>query len=232
MSHEKLNAVSRIQRQKYLWCTGNLNDPEQSDRHEPKSHHWSEYSADFCGSFLLHHEQREQNSDGRGNNEKTKCRSDYLETFRCAEHRHCRRDDAVTIQQRCAGQAERSNDETASSVSIASLLLKDQCKKCELTALTAIVRAQNENDVLDADDNDQRPDDERKNSVDVRCVYCESMLFLEAFAECVKWARSDVAVNDTDCQNCELCETSATGIGLGMINDARGSSVVIGKSSW
>jgi len=58
------------------------------------------------------------------------------------------------------------------------------------------------------------------------------MLFLEAFAECVKRASSDIAVNDTDCQNCELCETSATGIGLGMINDARGSSVVIGKSSW
>jgi uncharacterized protein YjbJ (UPF0337 family) len=113
------------------------------------------------------------------------------------------------------------------------LLLKNEREKGELTAFTAIVCAQYEDDVLDADDNDERPDNERENAVDVASVNDEPVLFLEALTEGVKRARADVSVNDTDRENGELCEPGAAYVSCGMISDFARSSELAGRSpNW
>ena len=61
-----------------------------------------------------------------------------------------------------------------------------------------IVRVQHENEVLDRNDNDQRPEDERKDAQDVSRRGNDGMRSMKAFAESVERARSDVAVDDTN----------------------------------
>jgi hypothetical protein len=77
-------------------------------------------------------------------------------------------------------------------------LLKYQCKEREDAAFAGVIRAKNEDQILDADDEDESPDDKRKNSVDVLWCRGKAILRLETLAESVKRTRPDVAVDDTE----------------------------------
>jgi len=116
-------------------------------------------------------------------------------------------------------------------IAVSSVLLQNQREQRQLAALAAIVRAQNENDVFDAHDNDQRPDDQRQYTVDITRISLESVLFLEALTERVQRARADVAVNDANCEDCEAGETSAGGIALWMVSDVSNPLAVTGPTT-
>ena len=94
-------------------------------------------------------------------------------------------------------------------IAIPALLLQNERKQRKLSALAAIVGPQDEGDVLDADDDDQRPDDEREDAVDVRRVGNEPVLQLEAFAKRVERTGSDVAIDDTDGEQRQLRQTAS-----------------------
>ena len=72
-----------------------------------------------------------------------------------------------------------------------------------------VVRAQQDRDVLQGNDDDQRPDDQRKNSVHVRGVGKQPVLGLEALSECVERTRADVAVDYANREQSELRETAS-----------------------
>src|SRR4030095_11402296 len=131
-------------------------------------HQWSEHSADLGRPFFLNEEKRKKNCDSRRYHEHVKPWSDDLKSFGCAEDGHRRGDHSIAVEKGSADQPERSDDHTSAAVAVAPLLLENQRKQRELTAFTPVVGSEYEDDVLDADDDDQRPDDERKNSVHVR----------------------------------------------------------------
>jgi hypothetical protein len=101
-------------------------------------------------------------------------------------------------------------------IAVPPLVLEDQRQQRQLSAFSAIVRPQNEDDVLDADDDDQRPDDEREYAVDIRRVGSQPVLQLEAFPKRVEWARADVAVNDTNGEQRQLRETASVWSSFGV----------------
>jgi hypothetical protein len=84
-----------------------------------------------------------------------------------------------------------------------------------------IVRTHDNDDVLDADDSDQRPDDERENTVDVDWSGREPILGLEAFSQCVKRAGAYVAVDDAQREKSEFCETAAARTSFQVSTDLR-----------
>ena len=87
--------------------------------------------------------------------------------------------------------------------------LQDQRDEREDASFAAVVGTHDEHEILDAHDGDQRPEDQRENSVDVRLVSLESVLWLEALAYCVQRTGADVAVDDAQGGKSEFCETAA-----------------------
>jgi hypothetical protein len=65
-------------------------------------------------------------------------------------------------------------------------------------AFATVVRAHNECDVFHADDTDQRPQNQREDTVDVLLVGSETVFRFEALAQRVKRAGTDVAIDDTE----------------------------------
>ena len=123
-------------------------------------------------------------------------RGDHLETFNRAEHRDRRCYNTIAIEKRRSDQSQRDDDLSAHGVRIAPLLLKNERQQREYPALAVVVRAHDENDVLDADDDYQRPDDQREDAVDVVGGWLDAMFELEAFAQRVKRTGTDVPVDD------------------------------------
>ena len=148
-------------------------------------------------------------------------RRDDLQAFHRAQHRDCGRDDTVAVEQSGADQAERDDDFAAQGVGVASLLLQNERKQGEDSALAIVVRAHNEDDVLDADDDDQRPDDERENAIDIGRNRRQSMLCLEALSERIKRTGADVAIDDAQREECEFCETAAARTSFVVSTDLR-----------
>src|SRR4029079_5490013 len=101
-------------------------------------------------------------------------------------------------------------------ISLALLCLKDQRKKSELTAFTTVVRPHDEDDVLDADNDDERPQNERQHSEDICRIGHETVFFLEPFTDRVERACSYVAVHDANCEQRELRQTAASGMRIYM----------------
>jgi hypothetical protein len=112
-------------------------------------------------------------------------------------------------------------------IAVPPLVLENQRQECQLSAFAAVVCPQNEGDVLDTDDDDQRPDDERQYAVDIRGVGSQSVLQLEAFAKRVERTRADVAVDDTNGEQRQLRETASVWSSFGVArNFSEASSIV------
>ena len=77
--------------------------------------------------------------------------------------------------------------------------LKYQRKEGELTTFAAVVGPHDERDVLHADNENQRPYDQRQNAEYVSLVDLEPVLELEALLDGVERARADVAINNANC---------------------------------
>ena len=75
---------------------------------------------------------------------------------------------------------------------------QDEGEQGEDAALPVVVESHDEDDVLDTDDQDERPDDERQHAVHGGDVESEAVLRLEALAERVERACADVAVDDAE----------------------------------
>jgi hypothetical protein len=120
-----------------------------------------------------------------------------------------RRDHAVAVEQGRAEQAERDEKDASFPVIRAAPLLEEQGKEGKDAAFPAVIRTQDEDDVLDADDEDQRPENQGEHADDVRRRRHDAVLLLEAFPQCVEGAGADVAVDHSERGNREHGEPSS-----------------------
>ena len=123
-------------------------------------------------------------------------RRDDFQTFNGAQYRDRRGDHAIAVEERRSDQSESDDDLSAHGVRVAPLLLENERQQRENSALAVVIRAHDENDVLDADDDDQRPDDQREDAVDVVGSWLDAVFELEAFAQRVEGTGTDVPVDD------------------------------------
>lgn len=99
--------------------------------------------------------------------------------------------------------------------------LENQRDEGQNSALTAVVRAHDEDDVLDRDDADEGPQNQRQNAVDVRLVGEQPVVRVEALAEGVKGTGPDVAVDDAEREESQFCETAAARMSFDVSTDLR-----------
>src|SRR5450759_3705673 len=161
MPNEKLQAVQRIRRGEDLRGLQNFGQSESPNRPEPDDHHGPEYPPDLGGAVLLEEEKPSEYRDGEGEYQVLPLRSHHFQTFHGAQHGDRRSDHAIAVEERRSDQSERDDRLATKGVRIAPLLLKTERQQCEDSALAVVVRPHDEDDVLDADDDYQRPDDQR-----------------------------------------------------------------------
>ena len=186
---EELDTVPRAQRAQNRGPANDLEDAERRDRPEPREHDRTEDAAHPRRPVLLKEKEQEEDEQRGRKHVGLKRRCGDLETFSGAEHGDCRRDDTVTVQQGGAEEPQRGQQATSPPLS-------QQGEQRYDAAFAAIVQTHDEGDVLDAHDEDQRPDDEREHAVDRRDSGRQPVLGVEACPEGVERAGADIAVDD------------------------------------
>ena len=128
------------------------------------------------------------------------------------------RDDAVAEEQRRAEQPGAEDEPRAPA-----LRLLGQRHQRQHAALAAVVGAHDEQHVLDGDDQDQRPQDQRQQAEHVLRRDGEAVRLAEAFLQRVERAGADVAVDDADCGERQAGEVVLPGVS-GSVRVGRGSN--------
>ena len=196
MAEKKTYAMNGIERVQDLEVLRDVPDAGRGKREEP---HQSDGAKKRCyarGAVRLHCEQTEQDQDGQRDDIRLQRRGRDLEALDRRQHRQRRRDHRVAVKQGSADHAERDDPNCAAS---ADGVLGKRHQR-ERPAFAVIVRAQQDDHILDADHQNERPNDQGQNA--------ENGLFArrrvcaaggkDGLAEGIERARADVAVNDPD----------------------------------
>ena len=144
---------------------------------------------------MLHQEQPDQDRDRDRHDVRFERRCRHLQPLNRAEHRYGRGDDAVAVEQRGANHREHDRQPLPSSTRAQTT--QGKRRKGKDAALALIVRPHDDGDVLERDDDEQGPEDERKHAEDGRFVERQPTE-AERLAHGVERARADVAVDDAD----------------------------------
>ena len=131
------------------------------ERHEPHQSDRTEERRDPRRAPRLHREQGEQDQHRQRNDISVQRRLHDLEALDRRQHRQRRRDHRVAVEQGGADHAERDHHQAAS----AERALRER-HQGECAAFAVIVGAQQDDHIFDADDEDQRPHDERQDAED------------------------------------------------------------------
>ena len=161
---EELHRVQRIDREHDIGLGDDPAHAEQRKRDEPDERDRTEHPAHRAGAASLHEEQRGQDEHRPGQHEVLQPRRRDGETFHRAEHGDRGSDEAVAEEQRGAEHADGAHRCPHAPVAAGA---RQQGTQREHAAFAAIVGAQHDGDVLDRDDQDQRPEDQRQQADDV-----------------------------------------------------------------
>ena len=169
---------------------------EYRDGQEPGQHDRPEDAADKSRPAALHGKQTDQHHNGdRYDHRRQRGRVD-LETFNGAQDRDRGRDCPVAIEQSCTEQAKHQHAGAPSPWP--RVPCAQEREERHNAALAAIVGAHDEDRVLERDDEDQRPDNQRDNAEHrVRERSTAARRGLDGLLEGVKRARADIAVNNS-----------------------------------
>jgi hypothetical protein len=155
---EEVDRVHRVDSRQDQRRLKDVPDAEPGERQEPEQGDRPEYLPYPGGPVVLRYEERDQNGDGDRNDVWLEKRSRHLEPLHCAQDRNGRRDRPVTVEERRPEQAK--HHEPPSAAPLACTHRRAQRGECQDPALAAVVGPEDERQVLDRDDEDQRPEDQ------------------------------------------------------------------------
>lgn len=211
---EEADGVTRMGCEEDLWSGEELAEPEEADRREPEEGDGAEDHTDLGRAEFLCEEEADEDGDRDGEDEGLeRCRADG-EALDRREDRHRRGDHPVAVEEGGAEEAEPDEDATAGAL---VGLLEEESEHRQHPALATVIGAHDVDDVLDAHDEEQRPEDEREDTVHVGGGRREAVLGLERRAERVERTRPDVAVDDAEGGEREDREPPPGGVGLDVV---------------
>jgi hypothetical protein len=182
------------------------------DRAEPAAHR--RRAAALHGEQRAQHHERDRHhvglEDGRHE----------LEALDRREHRDRGRDRGVGVEQRRAGDREAERQRRAPAERAL-----EQGQQAQRAALAPVVEPGQEEDVLDRDDDDERPEQERHHAQHLGPVEPVRGRVVERLAQRVERARADVPVDDTHGTQAQRQQARAVGGGrmpLGRAGAGRG----------
>ena len=121
----------------------NGNEPDQRDRTEERRH--------LRGAAELDREQPDEDHHCEGHHIRLERRRHHFQPLRGGEHRQGWRDDRVAVEQSAADDAEQDDGARA----------RGQRHQRQRATLAVVIGAQQNENVLESDDDDQCPDDQR-----------------------------------------------------------------------
>ncbi len=119
---------------------------------------------------------------------------DEFQAFDRTQYGDRRRNHAVAIQQCRAKQA--SHDKQLLTAFRRPGARADKGRQRYDPAFSTVVGQHDEREVLDGNDDNQRPEDQRQNPEYGRLGMCQPIRAVQRLAECIDRARTDVAVHD------------------------------------
>jgi hypothetical protein len=196
---EELDGVGRRQRLQHRRVVGDPVQPRRREHGEPHQHDGAEDAPDDPRPVALHGEQPDQDRRGDRDDQMVHRRPDDLEALDRGQHRDRRRDDAVAEEQRRTDDPQPGEQEDGAGRQ-AAVRPQQQRDQRHDPALAVVVGAHDQRDVLDRDDDRDRPHDERDDAVDVggrdRDGSCD--VTRERRLQRVQGARPDVAEDDAE----------------------------------
>jgi hypothetical protein len=193
---EELDGVERIDGGQHRRIARDLQRPEHRQDREPEQGDRPEHGTDTGRAEPLAGEQRDEDGDRDRHDVGLQHRRRHAQAFHRAKDRDGRRDDAVTVQERGAEHAEQ--DEQRSLGASRGRDRRGQRGQGEDAALAVVVGTQHEDEVLERDDDDQGPEDQREDAEHVGGRRRHGVRAVEAFANGVERAGADVAIHDTE----------------------------------
>jgi hypothetical protein len=171
-----------------------LQDPDQAQRRdddEPGEHDRTEQAGYARGSLRLEREQQREDAHGDRDDEWRNPVRRSLEPLDRAQHRDRGRDHSVAIEQAGAEHTERDLRGSAPRASSSPWI--EQREQRQDPALAVVVRPHDQQQVLERNDQDQRPEDQREHPEHVVRRRFKSR---QRLAERIERTRPDVTVDD------------------------------------
>ena len=194
---QEADPVGRRDRLQDLGLLDDLVQPGDGEDREPSSHHRPEQAPDRARPEALGGEQHGQDRERERHDELVQRRLDDFDPLDRREHRDRRRDHAVAVEQRGAEDAERDEHDLRGAALEPDV--PDQRDQGHDPALALVVGAHDEHDVLDRDDDRDRPEHERDHAVDAGLGRPDRVLVGgEDRLQRVQRARPDVAEDDAE----------------------------------
>src|SRR6185503_1313928 len=165
-------------------------------RSEPDDHDRPEQLPHGLRSARLNKEQAEE--DRHGNRQDVgfeHVRADAQALDR-AQYRNRGRHDSIAVKQRRAEKAEADHHRPRPESRLRPVW--NQRHQRQDAALALVIRAQDEDQVFDRDDEHQGPEDQGQDADDVLSSGGDAVGGIEALAKRVERARADVAVNNAE----------------------------------
>ena len=194
---QEVERVERTERGQHRRGLDNAVDAERGENDEPADHHRPEDLPDDSGALLLHEEQADQDDDGHGHHDRRQRRRIDLEALDRAQHRDRRRDRAVAVEQ--GGADEPDDQQLRPPRSGPGVARRQQRQQRDDAAFAAIVGAHDQECIFDRDDQDQRPQDQRRHPEDsLRRDRSAMSGGLGRFLQRIERAGADVAIDDPE----------------------------------
>ena len=171
-------------------------EAEGGECREPDQHHRAEHRTDPGGAEALQRKKGGEDDQRQRNHEGLRARRGDLEALHGAEHRDGRRDHAVAIKQSGAENPQRHQDRCRPSLAKRAPGI-EQGQQRQDAAFAPVVGAQHQRLVLERDDQDQRPEDERQHAQHVGRREFDAEVWRKAFAQGIQGTGPDVPIHDT-----------------------------------
>ena len=173
----------------------NVRDAQHSNGHKPNQRDRPEKPANICRAAFLNRKQAEQDDQRERNDSGLEGRRNNLQALNCRQNRNRRCDDAIAVKQ--AGTEDTQGQESPSQYGAVLHRLGCQSEHGHQAALAIVVRTQHESDVLERNNDGQRPEENRKDAVDI--VRCEwHVAVSKYFLDSIQHAGADIAVNNAN----------------------------------
>ncbi len=167
-------------------------DAKDAHDREPYGYHWAEDTPDLGRAPRLEREQGDEDEQGEGQDIGREIRRDQLESLDGREHRDGRRDHPIAVDERGAEDPQAGDEGRALRASLGELP-GDEADEGENAALALVVRAQDYDEVLDADHEGQDPQEEGDHADHVVALDRDAVRRVEALSEGIYGRGADVA---------------------------------------
>src|SRR5918994_1075042 len=189
---EELHRVAGIQGAQHLRLPADSQNAKDRDADKPNCGDRAKHGTHPCSAEPLEREERQNDDEGDGHHPSFQGRRCDAETLDRTQHRNCRSDDPVSIEQRGPEQPGGNQEPTGSSQGAAG---SNQCQQGKDSALPTVIGPHDHREVLERDHEVERPEDQGQDAQYVVGCHLKSMRPEKALFERVQGTGPDIPVD-------------------------------------